>query len=259
MDYYDEPTEDVVQFMVTSNTKNFTPCASYVLVSCSLPLKLNITSIRSSWVNYTLTLSTYKLGVEDRIPIHVNVTVMISPCHPGFQYNLQSRKCECYDHNVVFCSASNSLIQRGYWFGEVDGISTVTICSNSYCDFTKCNKAINLCYLSPERTNQCRSHRSGVASGNCEDGHTLPFYSTDCINEDNCTVLQTVLVVVLTVVYWIALVIAVFITMCYKVSIGYLYAITYYYSMVDVLLSEYLYIPNGLYITINIACTVLSS
>ena len=257
MDYYDEPTEYVAQFIVTSSTKNFTPSAEYVLVSCSLPLKLNITGIMSSWVNYTLTLSTFKLGVEDRIPMNVNVTVMISPCHPGFQYNPQSQKCECFDHNVVFCSGSNSLIQRGYWFGEVNEMATVAICPKSYCDFTKCNKAINLCYLSPERTNQCNFHRSGTACGNCENGYALPFYSTECINENNCTVLQTVIVIVLTVVYWIALVIAVFITMYYKVSIGYLYAITYYYSMVDVLLSEYLYIPNGLYITINIMYSIV--
>ena len=57
--------------------------------------------------------------------------------------------------------------------------------------------------------------------------------------------------IVLTVVYWIALVIAVFIAAYYKISIGYLYAVVYYYSMVDVLLSELFYIPNGFYITIN--------
>ena len=257
MDYYNEPTADVAQFTVTSNTRNFTPSAEYFLVSCSLPLKINITGIKSSWINYTMTLSTFKLGVEDRIPMSLNVTVIISPCHPGFQYNPQSQKCECFDHNVVFCSGSNSLIQRGYWFGEVDGMATAATCPKSYCDFTSCNTAINLCHLSPDRINQCSVHRSGTACGSCENGYTLPFYSTECINEDNCTVLETVIVVVLTVVYWIALVIAVFITMYYKVSIGYLYAITYYYSMLDILLSEYLYIPHGLYITINIMYSIV--
>ena len=63
--------------------------------------------------------------------------------------------------------------------------------------------------------------------------------------------------IVLTVVYWIALFIAVFITMYYKVSIGYLYAITYYYSIVDVLLSEYMDISNGLYITINVMYSIV--
>ena len=149
------------------------------------------------------------------------------------------------------------MIKKGYWFGEADGKATVAVCPMSYCDFNSCNEASEFCDLSPERRDQCRSHRSGTACGDCENGYTLPFYSTECINEDNCTVLQTVIVIVLTVVYWIALVIAVFITMYYKVSIGYLYAITYYYSMVDVLLSEYLYIPKGLYITINIMYSIV--
>ena len=80
--------------------------------------------------------------------------------------------------------------------------------------------------------------------------------SPECINRDNCTVVQATLVIVLTMVYWIALVVAVFIIMYYKVSIGYLYAITYYYSVVDVLLSEYLEISNGLYILINIMYSI---
>ena len=251
MDYYDKPTEEAVQFIVTSGNEDYTPGSKYVLVSCSLPLKVKVTGSKASLMNYTMTLRTFALGVEDRTPININVTVMISPCHPGFQYNPQSQKCECFDHNVVFCSGSSSMIKKGYWFGEADGKATVAVCPMSYCDFSSCNEASEFCDLSPERTDQCRSHRSGTACGDCENGYTLPFYSTECINENNCTVSQTVIMIVLTVVYWIALVIAVFITMYYKVSIGYLYAITYYYSMVDVLLSEYLYIPNGLYITIN--------
>ena len=257
MDYYDKPTEEAVQFIVTSGNEDYTPGSKYVLVSCSLPLKVKVTGSKASLMNYTMTLRTFALGVEDRTPININVTVMISPCHPGFQYNPQSQKCECFDHNVVFCSGSSSMIKKGYWFGEADGKATVAVCPMSYCDFSSCNEASEFCDLSPERTDQCRSHRSGTACGDCENGYTLPFYSTECINENNCTVSQTVIVIVLTVVYWIALVIAVFITMYYKISIGYLYAITYYYSMVDVLLSEYLYIPNGLYITINIMYSIV--
>ena len=258
MDYYNKPTEEAVQFLVTNDNMNYTPGSKYVLVSCSLPLKINVTGSKTSLMNYTVTLRTFELSVEDRVPINVKVTVMIIPCHPGFQYNPQTQQCECFDHNIVFCSGSTSMIKKGYWFGEGDGKSTVAVCPLSYCDFTGCNEASEFCDLSPQRTDQCKSHRSGTACSECENGYTLPFYSTECINEDNCTVLNRVLVIGLTVVYWIALVIAVFITMYYKVSIGYLYAITYYYSMVDILLSEYLYIPNGLYITINIMYSIVN-
>ena len=40
--------------------------------------------------------------------------------------------------------------------------------------------------------------------------------------------------------------------MYYKVKIGYLYSITYYYSMVDILLSQNLQFSRELYITVSI-------
>ena len=228
-----------------------------ILITCNRTLELvsiygNATS---AMFNFPINISLYDNHRFESKNVLTRLMVELSPCHLGFLYNEKSQKCECYNaSDIVFCSGSSSTIKRGYWFGRVNGIS---LCPINYCDFTSCNKASEFCDLSPERIYQCRSHRSGTACGNCENGYTLPFYATECINEHNCTVLQTVIVVVLTVVYWIALVIAVFITMYYKVSIGYLYAITYYYSMVDVLLSEYLCIPNGLYITINIMYSIV--
>ena len=259
LDYYDKPSDEVVEFLISSKHEEFTPSSKYIAASRCSDTPIIIAGNKTSLVNYTITISTFMLHVEERKQISINLIVGLSPCHPGFLYNELSQKCECFDteNNVVFCSGSTSMIQRGYWFGEVDGKSTVTVCPMSYCDFTSCNTVSEFCPLSPERTNQCRSHRSGTACGDCEKGYTLPYYSTECINRDNCTALWTSIVILLTVVYWIVLVIAVFIAMYYKVSIGYLYAITYYYSIVDVLLSEYLYISNGLYITINIMYSIV--
>jgi len=127
---------------------------------------------------------------HSNITIHIPVIVPISSCHPGFQFNPKSQKCECFDNDIVLCSGSRSMIKRGYWFGDVDGKSTVSPCSLSYCDFTSCDTAIDVCGLSPRRTNQCRSHRYGIACGNCDKNFTLPFYSLECTNKDNCTVLH---------------------------------------------------------------------
>ena len=44
----------------------------------------------------------------------------------------------------------------------------------------------------------------------------------------------------------------VFAMMYYKVEIGYLYSITYYYSIVDILLSQNLQVTRGLYLTVSI-------
>jgi len=51
-------------------------------------------------------------------------------------------------------------------------------------------------------------------------------------------------------IYWIVIVILVFIMTYYHVGIGYLYAITYYYSMLDILLGQNLDHSEELYITV---------
>ena len=53
---------------------------------------------------------------------------------------------------------------------------------------------------------QCENHRSGVACGECDFGYTLPYDFSDCISVDNCSAGITVLVVVLTCLYWVAIV-----------------------------------------------------
>ena len=94
-----------------------------------------------------------------------------------------------------------------------------------------------------------------IDCGNCEEGYTLS-YAAECVSVNKCTAGWTVLVISLTMLYWIVIVIGVFAMMYYKLPIGYLYAITYYYSMVDVLLGQYLYLYPSLHTTINILSSV---
>ena len=93
----------------------------------------------------------------------------------------------------------------------------------------------------------------GTACGSCTDGYTLSFDSTECVNKNkNCTAGHTVLVILLSIIYWIVMITSIFAIMYYKVGIGYLYGITYYYSIVDILLNQNLYFNRGLYLTISI-------
>ena len=164
--------------------------------------------------------------------ISVTLIVELSKCHPGFWQFPNSQKCECYNaSDIVFCSGSSSTIKRGYWFGSVTGKPTVTFCPINYCNFTCCETSDGYYHLSPVRTDQCRSHRSGIACGSCEYGYTLSFDSAKCVNIESCTAGQTVLVILSTVAYWIVIVIVVFAIMYYRVGIGYLYCITYYFSI----------------------------
>ena len=89
--------------------------------------------------NYSLNVSLYVTHVYESKIISLNLMVKLSQCHTGFCYSSESQKCECYDTgNIVSCSDSNSTIKRGYWFGSVNGKSTVTSCPNDYCNFTCC-------------------------------------------------------------------------------------------------------------------------
>ena len=203
--------------------------------------------------NYTINIVLHDDRNSDWKQISVNLTIQLTSCYPGFWQNSKSVKCECYSsEDIVLCSGSNSTIKRGYWFGEVAEQPTVTICPVNYCDFTCCEASNGYYHLSPIRDNQCRSHRSGTACGSCTDGYTLSFDSTECVNVDSCTAGQTVLVILLTVIYWIVMVTLVFAMMYYKVPIGYLYSITYYYSIVDILLSQNLQDFRGFYLTVSI-------
>ena len=195
----------------------------------------------------------YVTHVYESKIISVNLTVELSQCHAGFWYSSESQKCKCYDTgNIVSCSDSHSTIKRGYWFGNVNGKSTVTFCPNDYCDFSCCEITNGIYHLSPVRANQCRSHRSGTACGNCKKGYTLSFDSPECVEIHKCTTGQTILVITLSLLYWITVVVTVFVMMYFKVTIGSLYAIIYYYSVVDILLSQVLFISNELYTTVNI-------
>ena len=248
-----EPTQFLIQS--ESNSNYNISGSQQVLIGCNKFKGISIlgNQLSSNSTNFSLTI---KLKVEhnpDWKQISVTLVVELSECHLGFWHSSESQQCECYNANdIVFCSGSSSTIKRGYWFGSVTGKPTVTFCPINYCNFTCCETSNRYYHLSPVRNDQCRSHRSGTACGSCTDGYTLSFDSTDCVSVESCTAGQTVLVILLTVTYLIVMVILVFAIMYYKVGIGYLYCITYYYSIVDILLSQHLQASRGLFLTVSI-------
>ena len=254
--YCNQPSYSIPFLLHEVSNQNYSISGSKrILISCNdtfQGISLTGTNGLTKPSNYTINISLHDDRNSDWKQISVNLIVELTSCHPGF-WQYSSQKCECYNtDDIVFCSDSNSTIKRGYWFGNVTGKPTVTVCPVNYCDFTCCEASNGYYHLSPVRNNQCRSHRSGTACGSCTDGYTLSFDSTECVNVDSCTAGQTVLVILLTVIYWIVMVILVFAMMYYKVPIGYLYSITYYYSIVDILQSQNLQASRGLYLTVSI-------
>ena len=255
LDYYNQPvasTQFLVQSKAHSNYHISGP--KQTLISDTFEgnnIRGNGSLLKS--INFSINITLNIALNSNWKPISVNLIVELSPCHLGFWQYPNTENCECYNaSDIVFCSGSSSTIKRGYWFGNVTGKPTVTFCPINYCNFTCCETSNGYYHLSPVRDNQCRSHRSGAACGNCEEGYTLSFDSVECVHVNECSIGWTVLVFVLILLYWILIISAVFAMMHFKVGIGNLYAITYYYSVVDLLLSQYWYHSDAFYTTINI-------
>ena len=137
------------------------------------------------------------------------------------------------------------------------GKPTVTFCPIDYCNFTCCETINGYYHLSPVRDNQCMLHRSGTACGDCEVEYSLSFDSTECIHMKVCTIPQKAILVILIILYWIAITVVVFVIMYFKVEMGYLYGITYYYSVVDILLGQnWILSDKKLYTLINIMSSI---
>ena len=262
-DYYDQPS-DAARFVVngTADYQDYhIPGSNYMLISCNntfegIALIGNDTSPVLPF-NYSTNITLYVDRISEMKVISVNFTVELVSCYPGFWYSDKSHKCECYNvSDIVYCTGRSSTIKRGYWFGRVTGKPTVTLCPINYCNFACCEASNGYYQLSPVRDNQCRLHRAGTACGSCEETYTLSFDSTECLPVEKCTIGQSFLIITLTFLYWAVIIVAIFIIMHFKVDIGYLYGITYYYSIIDILLSQTWYLSNDFNTAVSIASSI---
>ena len=257
VDYHGMPAGSVqftVQLVDNSNDQNnyYTISVSdFISFDCRTSQEIVITGSQPpNNTNSTLEiqLNSFYDSRFDWKPITVNLIVQLSSCHSGFYYSRDLEHCVCYTtDDIVTCSDSNSSIRNGYWFGTINDQPTVTVCPVNYCNFDNCEATTGTCDLYPLRDNQCRGHRSGAACGNCEEGYTLPFDFIDCISIDQCTIGQAVLVITMSFLYWITVIVAVFCMMYFKIGIGYLYGITFFYSIIDVVLGNSVLSSDSLY------------
>ena len=204
--------------------------------------------------NVTLRLSSV-LSNEYR-ELTATVSLQLSSCYSGYVFNATVQQCKCNEQNdIIQCQQDYVEIKYGYWFGIVIFPKrTISLCPIHYCDFSI--ETSSGYYKLPKLLNdQCSSHRTGIACGDCEPGYTLAYDSPDCISTDKCSAGMTILVITLSVLYWIIVVVLVFGLMQRRISLGYAHGIIYYYSVIDILLGSNLYISDGVFQFI----TILSS
>ena len=207
--------------------------------------------------NTNVTLSLSSVLSDEYRQLTATVSIKLSSCQSGYVFDPSLQQCVCYKHSkdIIQCQQEYAEIKYGHWFGvAIPPKHTVSLCPIYYCNFNE--ETSNGYYkLSKELGDQCSSRRTGVACGECKSGYTLAYDSPDCINADKCYTGMTVIMVALTVLYWVIVVALLFGLMQYKVSLGYVYGLIYYYSIIDILLGSNLYISNGVFQLV----TILSS
>ena len=248
-DYFGKPAEPT-QFNVQ--------CTDCHLSSIVLPvvnfLVDNITFLSITFsgkniekrLNVTVMLTSAVHSIKE---INTTLVVELIPCidHPGYTYSASYKACVCYYYNVD-CHDNYNEFKRGYWFGSVIGNATTSLCPNHYCQFLNRKETRQGYFELPNTIDaQCNHHRDGRVCGKCSLGYTLSYDSTDCISINQCGAGWTILVIMLTCLYWVVIVVGVFGLMYFKrhVSLGYFYGIIYYYSMVSILLDNNPYISDS--------------
>ena len=260
-DYFGKPTEPTL-FNIRLQCSNATDCSTYTLIGGNhdhiltqsidnftvLNVKFKGNEINHEHINLTLILTSLSYS------LNATLVVELIPCveHPGYMYSEDSQMCVCYHANVK-CNNDGNEIKRGYWFGNITGKATTSLCPNHYCRLTGRKQTSEGYFELPNTINaQCNYYRVGRACGECSPGCTLSYDSTDCISINQCGPGWTVLVIVLTYLYWIAVVACVFMCFKFHMSLGHLYGIIYYYSIVGILLGNNPYILDGAFQFVSI-------
>ena len=238
---YNNKTAEATRFFVECipNSNDVTMSGDSIILIKSMFKGIKISGVE---IKQEVTI-TLKLNSE---LIELKLGVELVPCQLGYAYNIVTKQCHCYTvDNIVSCGTTTT-IRKGYWFGMIGEQATVSICPNKYCNFSRIEANSGSFLLPLFHDDQCGRHRTGQACGSCDSGYTLSFDFDDCVNDNECSPGITILIIICVILYWIIIMVIILIIMYFKINIGYLYGIIYYYSVVDILLGQVLNYSDGL-------------
>ena len=260
-DYFNGAAEAIMFQVKCDNCEpKFKLAGDRALVHNELRIKIKFLSDEELKNDTNITLTLASLLPPEYKQLTATLSLTLSSCYNGFSFSSQSdSQCECSnkDKKLMECEGDSASIKLGYWFGEFNNKHTFSLCYHEYCNFfdeSGRNETGNGFFNLPrEENNQCSPHRTGVACGECSKRYTLAYNSPDCISEDKCSPGMIVLVVLLTALYWIT-VVAILFGVAYtlntrQVSLGYLFGMIYFYSIVDILLVTNLHKTDGVFYT----------
>lgn len=253
IDYFNNSAEEVlfhVECLDCMRYKINGINSSFIYVGSSQSISIVGKEIESDFILLELQLYSIKGTVTSDAPnIHIKIELFLSRCKLGYEYYNTTDTCMCLTfYDTVLCSKNGVKIKKGYWLGTVHTKKVVGICPKSYCSYNSCPINSEFCNVTFSNS-ICAAHRDGPACGKCKKYYTLPFDSTSCIHSKNCHVWQSLLVVALTMLYWITTILAVRLVMYYvkiEAITGYVYGVIFFYSILDLLIDESLNVSEGL-------------
>ena len=264
-DYFNTVSE-TIQFQIRCNNCNrkYRVLDDKLLVSRESPSEIALLAGNTDGDvedNKNISLELYSVLSDNYREFSALLSVTLSSCHNGFVFVADEQKCLCYsggDEEIVQCPdnpvAATAEIKIGYWLGVIRNEYTTALCPINYCDFIHRAETRSDFYVLPRTVDeQCSPHRTGAVCSECSSGYTLAYASFDCISTQQCSPRNTVIVVVLTVVYWIIITGGLFV-LTYKfsdqVSSSYFSGTMYFYSIVDILLIRNLYIGDSVFYSV---------
>jgi len=258
-DYFDNVAETVQFDMECINCNNAYRLYNNRILAHDRSSTITIISVESGsdlHNNMNITINMSSVLSQQYKPVTATLSLELTPCHSGFLFDVGLQQCSCYGNvDIIQCQEDYAEIKQGYWFGDVFGRRTASLCPQYYCEFSSDAETRTGYYRLPiNQDGQCSPHRTGPACGECSPGYSLSYDTPDCVSNNNCSAGITVLVMALTILYWIAVVVVIFALMYFinNAPIGYAYGIIYYYSIVDILLGNNLYISDGVFQLVSI-------
>ena len=165
---------------------------------------------------------------------------------------LKSRKCVCEsdisDSKAFACSSSlgKSCVKKGYWYGIVNGIVTVSQCHNLFCDFsTSIRRSVCPTDVVPDSTSyvlldqslddQCADGHGGPLCTGCTEGKVPTYDVLQCISADHCRVWHPYVMMLLYVLCPLTIGTLLLFVIQFKLGIGsgYLYGPIFYLAVLN--------------------------
>ena len=149
--------------------------------------------------NSTANLVISKQHTYHSIQYMYTLTVVLSPCPPGYYYDDGTAVCQCSSSvelrayiGIVTCNHNNftAIIKRGYWAGYYNSELFTAPCPFQFCVNNDNTRAEHLLPNSTDTlgSEMCGASRQGVLRGQCKEGYSIYYHSKDfnCGQNDKC-------------------------------------------------------------------------